>query len=251
MKKNLKISYTKLSFYLTCPRRYYYRYEEKRPFYPTKKIKYGSNIHRVLKDYSEILKSDEELNKEAQQSLFHKQWTQISKNKEEEQQFKEKGIEQLEKFVEVNQESAQNILFLEKSFNFPLRPGVSINGYIDRIDKIKDNCVDVIDYKTGSLIQLFDDDIQLNLYALVCRDFLGFEPKMLSLYFVQFNMKISVDVQDKHIDKVKELVLSIADKIKNKEYEPEQIIEKVCDVCSYKRICLDYKSFISGSVFTE
>ncbi len=120
MVKFFKISYTKLSFYLTCPRRYYYRYEEKRPFYPTKKIKYGSNLHRALKDYSEILKSGEMLDKQAQQGLFDKQWTQISKNKQEEQQFKEKGLEQLEKFVEVSEESAQNILFLEKNFNFPL-----------------------------------------------------------------------------------------------------------------------------------
>ncbi len=243
MGKILKISYTKLSFYLTCPRRYYYRYEEKRPFYPTKKIKYGSNIHRVLKDYSELLKVGEIPNKQARQSLFNNQWTKISKNKEEDQQFKDQGLEQLEKFAEINEKSAQNILFLEKSFNFPITHDISINGYIDRIDKIEDNCVDIIDYKTGNTRQLFEDDIQLNLYALVCR-YLGLEPKKLSLYFVQFNKKTSVDVQDKYIDEVKNLILNTAGKIKNKEFKPGQVIEKICDECSYKRICPDYKDFI-------
>ena len=139
MDKKLRLSYTKLSFYLDCPARYYYRYVEKKPYYPATMTRYGSNIHRALKDISEAVKSGVKLDKEKQTALYNKQWSDISQDKEKNQELKKLGIAQVSEFLDKNHQSlAQNVLFLEKSFSF-LIEGIILNGFMDRVDIIEES----------------------------------------------------------------------------------------------------------------
>src|SRR3989339_1071030 len=102
MASKLRLSYTKLSMYLTCPRRYYYRYVEKRPFYPSTMMKYGSNIHRILKDVSEIIKITGDVEENVQATLYEKQWADITKDESRNLELKNLGMKQVQDFVEVN-----------------------------------------------------------------------------------------------------------------------------------------------------
>jgi len=102
MSKKLRMSYTKLSFYLACPKRYYYRYVEKRPYYPHVMARYGSNIHRSLKDFSEAITAGKPIDKDAQVILYEKQWTNVSKDVTKNLELKNLGIKQLQDFVDLN-----------------------------------------------------------------------------------------------------------------------------------------------------
>lgn len=240
MIEKLRLSYTKMDMYLTCPKRYYYRYVEKRPYYPSYLAKFGSNLHRALKDVTEIIKATGSIEAETQKELFEKQWTDVSKDVEKNQKLKETGEVQLKSFSEINQETIKNTLYVEKSFAFKL-DNITLNGYIDRVDVIEDKYVDIIDYKTGKLRELYPDDLQLNFYALVCRDFLDLIPAKLSLYFLRTNEKLSVDVENENIDMMKALVLNVSEKISSNDFTPAEHSFNNCSECCYNRICTEYK----------
>jgi|GEM_PF-6488644 len=244
MSEKLRLSYTKMDFYLTCPKRYYYRYVEKRPFYPSYMTKFGGNLHRALKNVSEIIKSKGTIENEIQKELFEKQWSDISKDKAINQKLKDKGESQLKLFSETNLAAIQNTLFIEKSFSCKL-DNITLCGYIDRVDIIKDKYVDIIDYKTGNLRSLHPDNLQLNFYALICRDFFDLIPAKLSLYFLKINEKLSVEAETQCIDMTKNLILNISEKIINKYFIPtEQPLEN-CPECCYNKICPDFAKLVN------
>jgi RecB family exonuclease len=244
MQEKLRLSYTKMDFYLTCPKRYYYRYVEKRPYYPSYVTKVGSNLHRALKDVSEIIKSKGTIENETQRELFEKQWVDVSKDKDINQKLKDKGELQLKIFSETNLATIQNTLFLEKSFSCKL-DNITLCGYIDRVDIIKDNYVDIIDYKTGNLRVLYPDDLQLNFYALICRDFFDLIPANLSLYFLKTNEKSSVEVENQYLDMTKNLILDVSERILNKYFIPTENPIDHCPECCYNKICTDFAKLIN------
>ncbi|MDD3013980.1 MAG: PD-(D/E)XK nuclease family protein [Candidatus Gastranaerophilales bacterium] len=244
MPEKLRLSYTKMDFYITCPKRYYYRYVEKKPYYPSYKTKFGSNLHRALKNVTEIIKSKGAIDNESQKELFEKQWSDVSKDKDKNQQLKNKGELQLKLFSETNLTAIQNTLFIEKSFSCKL-DNITLCGYIDRVDVIKDKYVEIIDYKTGNLRILYPDDLQLNFYALICRDFLDLIPAKLSLYFLKTNEKLSVNVENQCIDMTKSLILNVSEKILSNYYIPTEHPLDHCPECCYNKICPDFIKLIN------
>ncbi|EKE04693.1 MAG: hypothetical protein ACD_20C00022G0018 [uncultured bacterium] len=240
MSKKLRVSYTKLSFYSACPKRYYYRYVEKRPYYPTVMTKYGSNIHRSLKDFSEIIRSGQTIDKEVQETLYEKQWTSVSKDDSKNLELKNLGLKQLQDFVDSNINVMCNTIYLEKSFSFPFED-IVLCGYIDRVDKLDNDKVEIIDYKTGNIRNLPQDDLQLNFYALVCRDYFNLTPAKLSLYFLKTNQKTSVDADNKCIDLIRNLIITTADKILYENFIPTGESLLYSKDCCYQRICPESK----------
>ena len=245
MPEKLRLSYTKMDLYLTCPKRYYYKYVEKRPYYPSYMTKFGGNIHRAVKDVSEVIKSKGTIEKQVQKELFEKQWSDISKDKDANQKLKDKGELQLKMFSKTNLEAMQNTLFIEKSFSCKL-DNITLCGYIDRVDIIKDKYVDIIDYKTGNLRVLSADNLQLNFYALICRDFLDLIPAKLSLYFLKTNKKLSVEVENQCIDMTKSLILNVSEKIMSKYFIPTEQPLDYCPECCYNKICPDFIKLVNS-----
>lgn len=236
--KQLRLSYTKLSFYLDCPFKYYYRYVEKRPYYPSIKTKYGSNIHRAIKDFANVLITGRYLDKKEQLKLIENQWTPVTKDQQEDMSLKSMSAVQLEKFVEKNsKEIASSTLFLEKSFKHNLNDKIILNGFIDRVDTINGNKIEIIDYKSGQEREIYDDNIQLNFYALVCREQFNLEPVKLSLYFLSTNRKFTVEANSENIEDVKELILSTAGLIQEGEFYPVEKSYEHCPECYYKKSC--------------
>ena len=71
-----------------------------------------------------------------------------------------------------------------------------LSGIIDRIDKLPDGRIEIIDYKTGKRIasqKEADNNLQLSLYALAVKNRwpkISLKNISLSLYFLKFNEKI-------------------------------------------------------------
>jgi len=64
------------------------------------------------------------------------------------------------------------VLAVERRFSFGLDTS-TLTGYIDRIDRLPDGRLRLLDYKTSKNAMTLDDaerDLQLALYALACRE---------------------------------------------------------------------------------
>jgi DNA helicase-2/ATP-dependent DNA helicase PcrA len=73
-------------------------------------------------------------------------------------------------------------------------PPFTINGQIDRVDRLPSGGIEIVDYKTGRLESQkgVDESLQLSIYALAARDALNLgTPERVTLYFTEAATRMS------------------------------------------------------------
>ena len=190
----MRISYSALETFNTCPAQYKFQYIERIKVPKSKEAVFGSLIHETLKMFHEPTRlspiSEDELLK-----YFTQKWDpSVYQDRQEEAFAFHQGIDLLKRYYQANQGLTFNIVDLETAFEAPILDGRElhqITGKIDRIDKLEDGTFEVIDYKTGKKMpaqKVVDNNLQLSVYhlGLVNRwPSLANKPVKLSLYFLQ------------------------------------------------------------------
>jgi DNA helicase-2/ATP-dependent DNA helicase PcrA len=150
----------------------------------------------------------------------------------------------LDHFWEGELASAGEALHEELGFALRLEPGdgsppVRINGVIDRIDRLPTGGIEVIDYKTGrpGSQKGVDENLQLSIYALACRDTLGLgTPERVTLYFTEAALRMSTTRTDAQLDAAREELLARAALIRSGDFRATPS-SRECAWCDYRRIC--------------
>jgi len=158
-------------------------------------------------------------------------------DKKSREQYKTKGRESLRKFLADYQKTAPaEVLFLEKKFSFKIAEDV-IKGTIDRVDKLVDGTLEIVDYKTGkSKTKLdFKDKRQLILYQLFLEEFLGLKVSKLSYYYLESGEKFSFVATDKDFTKLRLEVRAEISAIKKRNFVPTPSL--MCGFCDFNSIC--------------
>jgi len=241
--KNIKLSATRLKTYLTCKRKYYFKYiKEIRnhtiPKDMPEEYEIGTAVHSALKElylkkssYTDAkeLKNDlyRELDKVCGKSELESYLIAIQKKKME--SFCQNEIARFKEGWIVHS--------CEESYSIDFN-GMTLIGQIDRIDK-RSNEIEVLDYKTGSYTlytkNSFTDatDFQLEFYYLLssglgnvsnCSFYDLKESKIVSEAF----LREKLEILQSHI---KDLLT--IEKIDTKMCEDE----KNCLYCEYKIMC--------------
>lgn len=251
-KKHLgkRLSYSEISEYEKCPKKYMYKYVYNIPTFQSSAASFGSTIHLVLKDFYKLHKSSTEglegivalPTLEDLYYLYDKHWNPYGyDSKEHEKNRKEKGMKLLKRFYEEIYTKNEKILDLERKFNFAIED-IVINGMIDRIDVLdsKDESVELIDYKTGNTRDQkdVDNDLQLAIYAVFAKESLKFKKVTASLLFIEHGIKLETEIPDEKLKIVKEKILSIA-KLIQKSHFTATPNYMTCKFCDYNSICED------------
>lgn len=265
-KGRMALSYSKMSMYIQCPRRYRLCYLDRVGVKPQGFFSIGSTIHNALELFYQIKpkKSKEPLLEELL-SLYDQCWISAGyKTPQEEKEYYQNGKEWLinyyEKFVE---DKFITAYATEEYFELPIGKNTHIMiGYIDRIQKNPDGSFEILDYKTDPKIrsqQEVDNDLQLTIYYWALRN-RGIETKRLGLIFIRFGEIVYTTRSQKDIDVLDDYVKEVADKMWAdgeryinliKEYEeknqiiPEEKIEEIlpskvnkyCGGCDYLKGC--------------
>jgi DNA helicase-2/ATP-dependent DNA helicase PcrA len=138
-------------------------------------------------------------------------------------------------------------LSLEFPFQFRLAGNaktLKIAGKIDRIDKLGNGKIEIVDYKTGtnepdekSLLT----NLQLTVYALAATEIkdhlLGKKPTevVLSLYFLESGKKYTAVRTEDQLSKAKEELLATADEIAQSDFACSR--SSLCFNCEFKMLC--------------
>jgi DNA helicase-2/ATP-dependent DNA helicase PcrA len=138
------------------------------------------------------------------------------------------------------------VLAVEKRFEFPLDAS-TVTGYIDRIDRLADGRLRLIDYKTSRSAMKTEEaeqDLQLALYALACREVpelceLGEVSQLVYLYprklsygkITRRGQTMSLDLQERTRGRVRDAIAEIASEHFDFSAEAD------CTWCDFKRIC--------------
>ena len=170
--RNEHWSFSRLTRFESCPLSYKLHYLDKLPSEPGEPLQFGKAIHAVLeKLYGEHTLDEKVGGLDVQRALalFQIEWA--SAGLVGTALFRE-GIEMLERYCTTQGVvDHRSVLAIEKEFRLPIGRG-EVLGYIDRIDRVDDTTIEVVDYKTNR--QLFareevDESLQLGLYELAVR----------------------------------------------------------------------------------
>ena len=115
---------------------------------------------------------------------------------------------------------------------------VMVSGYIDRVDRLPDGDLEVIDYKSGNGDpERAATSLQLGIYALGCRDALGLgRPARVTLYYVERALRAAARRSDGELDMLREELASRARAIRSSVF-PESPGPRACGWCDFGSIC--------------
>ena len=137
-------------------------------------------------------------------------------------------------------------MYLEFPFQFRIlkdKKILKIAGKIDRVDKLQNGKIEIIDYKTGKKPKEnnIDENLQLTVYALAATELkdpnLNKSPEEidLSLYYLKSGKKLTTTRTLDQLTKAKKVLWEIADKISISTFTC--LGNNICRICEYKMLC--------------
>lgn len=240
----MRISYSTLETYKTCPLKYKFQEIDKIKAPKSKDAVFGTILHSTLN----FIHTPSLLPPTLEQALdyFSRNWnSDVFENELEERSAFSQGVSMIQDYYKKNDPAKSNIVDLESRFAIELGEHV-VSGIIDRIDKTEDG-YEIIDYKTAKKMpsqDKVDDNLQLSIYL---QAFLKRYPKEIenidkikvSLYFLKHGVKLTATRTPEQLKKIEELFLETIKKIEEGKFEAQ--VNPLCDWCGYQNICPMWK----------
>ncbi len=254
----MRISYSALDTYQTCPLKYKFQEIDRIKTPKSKEAVFGSVIHNTMK----FIHTPGILSPALEQALdyFSQNWnSKVFTDEFEERAAFSQGVGIIQDYYKKNNPADFKVVDLESRFNIeiPVKSdeasdhGASgqshtIAGIIDRIDKTDDG-YEIIDYKTTKKMpsqEKVDNDVQLSIYL---HAFLSRYPKEMenldkikvSLYYLKHGVKLTSARTLDQLKKSEQLFLDTIKIIESGKFEP--IISPLCDWCGYQNRCPMWK----------
>ncbi len=241
--KNIELSATRLKTFLTCKRKYYYKYvkyiqNHEIPKDIPQEYEIGNVVHRALKEvyskqnfYTDFSQLTKDINKSLDEFCGESELDKylVAMQKKRLQPFAEAEIKRFEQ--------GWKVVATEEYKKAPFA-GLMIAGQIDRIDK-KENLIEVLDYKTGSYTLYNKNnfteatDFQLEFYYLLAGDMgnvqnCGFYDLKESQIIPETFLEEKLEILKSHVKDL--LVIESINFEKCEDAKP-------CQFCEYAIIC--------------
>ncbi len=235
------LSYSQISTYQKCPLLYKLQYIEglkpkERPYFS-----FGTTVHSAV-EYFYRGKVPTPPSLENLIANYDVNWVSEGyASPEEEAKYRELGRKILTAFWETNSADFRLPVATEYHFFVDI-DGVRLQGYIDRVDKLDNNKLSIVDYKTSQKLFTRDDlrqDFQLTLYQVAAEMLWGLPVDKLTLYHLRSNTPCTCPARDKvQIEEARYTVVSVAESIARGLFEPAENAYCPCDFpefCPYHK----------------
>lgn len=250
-----RYSHSSIEAYNNCPRQYKFAYVEKVSV--EKKLSVdlllGSTVHRALENLyrtklnGKVIKLDELV------AYYDNLWEDTDKEKiivvrenDAIEDFIKVGRDSLSKYYEkYHPFDDGQTLNVEEYIDFPLDPNnrFNIRGRIDRLSRLDDGTVEVIDYKTKAQLpsqRSLDDDNQMGIYLIAVKylwpDFTKLRAKQI---FIRHGVEMTTEMNDDQLEEIRyrvfQNILKIEESLKNDNFPPQE--SHLCSWCQYYDLC--------------
>lgn len=228
-----ELNYSKIKTYKECPLLYKYKYvEDKREgLVPASSL--GVSIHRALEAYHANSNDPSEL-----LAYYDDCWLGAGYSSAAEQmEWYLKGKKMMEDYAQAEYERKTTVDSTEREFIFEYE-GWTFRGKIDRIDKWPDGSWEVIDYKTGTDVDLnlpITDSLQLAIYCVGARRAWNMQKGKATFYFTAFNQTQSAPFEAFNEEETLNTFIEIGKKIEAQDFTPNT---QYCAQCAFKQMCV-------------
>lgn len=244
----MRISYSALDTFQTCPLKYKFQEIDKIKTPKSKEAVFGSTVHSTMK----FIHTPGILSPTLDQAMEHFQnsWNPaVFEDENEERAAFSQGIKIIQDYYQKNNPANFNIIDLESRFQIEIGEKENkhiVLGIIDRIDKTEDG-FEIIDYKTTKKMpsqEKVDNDLQLSVYL---QAFLSRYPKEIdnlekikvSLYYLKHGVKLTSQRSLQSLKENEQLFLDTIKIIEASKFEPT--VSPLCDWCGYQNRCPMWK----------
>ncbi|TAL20683.1 PD-(D/E)XK nuclease family protein [Patescibacteria group bacterium] len=262
-----RMSFSQFEAYRRCPLQYKYEHIYRIPKVGNANKSFGQSVHNTLQ---ELLARYLERQAAAQPSLFdarlagttadlpaeagakadtlrllvpENELLQIYREKwiddwylsaaDKEERFK-KGEQAVLNYWKSLADRRLEIAGLEVGFNLKFE-GFAVKGRIDRIDRLPDGAVEIIDYKTGRAKEK-PDRSQLMIYQLAASRALGLTPGKCTYVYLEEGTGVSFLAAPEEMEKFETELAATAAAIRASGFAPTPG-KDVCKFCDFKNIC--------------
>ncbi|OGD55015.1 hypothetical protein A3J78_01270 [Candidatus Beckwithbacteria bacterium RBG_13_35_6] len=236
------LSYSQLESFARCPLQYKYSYIIKIPTPPFAAASFGISIHNSLKDFYGLVLDKQKPSLKNLLSILNASWLKEGySSKDHEEKMLKKAKKYLRLFYQKSYQAADNPIALEQTFMVKVSPDLKIGGRFDRVDKLTDESIEIIDYKTGKVPSQkeVDKDLQMTIYCLAASGFGVYQKNpqeiKLSFYFLENQQKISTSRTTEDLLKAKKEIIEIKQEIEKSDFLPKP--GPYCDFCDFKLLC--------------
>lgn len=247
--KNQHLSYSRLSRFETCPLSYRLHYIEKKQAEPGLPLRFGKTIHAVLERLIKEVVDDERtgpLSEERAIELYREAWG--AEQLTGMDVFAE-GLAILRRFIaEQGVVDHRDVLAIEKEFRLPVGP-FEVLGFIDRVDWIDDETVEVIDYKTNR--QLFtrdevDTSLQMSLYEVAVRRLWPWAKKVkLTFWMLRHGVRQQTTRTEEQLADALAYVETLGRQTETATEYPARLNTN-CSYCDHRKQCPAYADALKG-----
>ena len=247
--KNQHLSYSRLSRFETCPLSYRLHYIEKKQAEPGLPLRFGKTIHAVLERLIKEVVDDERtgpLSEERAIELYREAWG--AERLTGMDVFAE-GLAILRRFIaDQGVVDHRDVLAIEKEFRLPVGP-FEVLGFIDRVDWIDDETVEVIDYKTNR--QLFtrdevDTSLQMSLYEVAVRRLWPWAKKVkLTFWMLRHGVRQETTRTEEQLADALAYVETLGRQTETATEYPARLNTN-CSYCDHRKQCPTYADALKG-----
>jgi RecB family exonuclease len=233
----MRLSYSSINTYETCPQKFKFQYEDRLPTSPSPALAFGDSLHQALHRFHSrpvpVAPSLEELQEMLESVWVRDGFTDAS----EERMYLDHGRQVLSQYHRENAATYRIPAALEFRFTIEVE-GVRLAGVIDRMDRIPGGGYEIIDYKTNRRLppqDRIDRDLQLSIYALAAKEVWGIEPERLTLYYLLPGQRMSTTRTAADADELRRRIGTVAERVGAGMFEPRE--NPLCDWCEFQELC--------------
>jgi DNA helicase-2/ATP-dependent DNA helicase PcrA len=243
------LSATAIERYEACPLQFKLEREWRIPGEVPAAMQYGASIHRVLRTYYDAVQFNRALSDEQLIDQFRHDLAEARiEDRYQYELYEKQGIQQLRDFLENARRKTQpQVLHTEQEFKV-LIGKATVVGRIDRIDRLADKHVAIVDYKTGKPRSQEDADVslQLSIYAVAAREKWAYRSDRLFFYNLEDNTAVATTRSELQLQEARARVEEVSAKITAGEFAAKPGFQ--CSFCAYRNLCpaTEKRVYVSG-----
>ena len=247
--RNQHLSYSRLSRFEQCPLSYRLHYIEKKQAEPGLPLRFGKAVHAALEGLLKEVVDDELtglLSEDRALHFFREAWTAEGLT----------GIEVFEAGTKILRDflrdqgvvDHRDILALEKEFRLPVGP-FTVLGFIDRVDWVDDETINVIDYKSNHMLftrDEVDSSLQMSLYHIAAQRLWPWVKKVkLTFWMLRHGVKQETTRTEEQLADALAYVETVGRQTETAQEFPARLNAN-CSYCDHRSHCPAYAEALKG-----